>query len=284
MPTYSDPTRDAAETAEATRGLAHAIHAIHRPETMPGIVGDLLATTRHLRETLEVLAQTHVYYIDRASTDAGDLKTGEAHAFATADAIDEAATLIDDVEARMDRASTHAHLIAWQPVPPAPQWLNVIFLQGPEAEGIMALIDEEGEDAAHWYLQRSDYGTETTDVALTNGYVYATPPTTAQDHTVTGEGYTMVYNRDLGYVGLYRAFTPEPEDALDAPPAPAPAPTAADHVPGFTRPVIKQAPRQAPAGQSPATQSGSTQSSRRDSSWFEHPGVAAVKDSRGLGR
>lgn len=92
----------------------------------------------------------------------------------------------------------------------------------------------------------------------------------------------MVYNRDLGHVGLYRTFTPDPEDALDTPAAP----TAVNHshVPGFPRPVIKPAPRQAPTGQSPATPSGTRQSSRRDSSWFEHPGVAAVKDSRGLGR
>lgn len=283
MPTYSDPTRDAAETAEATRGLAHAIHAIHRPETMPGIVGDLLATTRRLRETLEALAQTHVYYIDRASTDAGDFKTGEAHAFATADAIDEAVTLLDDVEACMDRASTHAHLIAWQPAPePEPQWLSVVFLQGQDADEVIELIDAEGEDAAIGHLQGFDAGAETTDAALTNGYVYTTPPTRALDRTATGEGYTMVYNRDLGHVGLYRTFTPEPEDALDAPPAS--APTAADHVPGFPRPVIKQAPRQAPAGRSPAAPSGSTSSSRRDSSWFEHPGVAAVKHARGLGR
>ncbi|MDN6400433.1 MAG: hypothetical protein L0K01_08270, partial [Brachybacterium sp.] len=250
MPTYSDPARDAAETAEATRGLAHAIHAISRPETMPGIVGDLLATTRRLRETLEVLAQTHVYYIDRASTDAGDFKTGEAHAFAAADALDEAVTLIDDVEARLDRAGTHAHLIAWQPSPePDPQWLNVVFLQGQDADEVIEIIDDAGEDAAIDHLQAFDAGAETTDAALTNGYVYTTPPIRALDHTASGEGYMMVYNRDLGHVGLYRTFTPDPDDALDTPAAPA-VPDHS-HVPGFPRPVLKPAPRQAPAGQSP---------------------------------
>lgn len=283
MPTYSDPTRDAAETAEATRGLAHAIQGLSRPETMPDIVGELLATTRRLQEVLRGLSQQHLRYIDRASTDAGDLKTGEAHAFAAADAIDEAVTLLDDVEARMDRASTHAHLIAWQPAPaPDPQWLNVVFLQGQDADEVIELIDADGEDAAIGHLQNFDAGAETTDAALTNGYVYTTPPTRALDHTATGEGYTMVYNRDLGHVGLYRTFTPNPDDALDTPDTP----TAVDHshVPGVPRPVIRSAPRQTPAGQSPSTPSGTTQPSRRDSSWFEHPGVAAVKDSRGLGR
>lgn len=282
MPTYSDPTRDAAETAEATRGLAHAIHAIDRPETMRGIVGDLLVTTRDLRETLDALARAHVHYIDRASTDAANVKTGEAHAFATADALDEAVTLIDDVEARLDRASTHAHLIAWQPAPaPEPQWLNVVFAQGHEADAVLELIDEEGEIAALQYLQRFDYGTETTDAALSNGYVYVTPPTTALATSVRGEDYTMVYDRALGHVGLYRPFTPDPEDALATTDPPARAPERAAHVPGFPRPVIKPALRQAPTGHAPTEQTGA---SRRDASWFEHPGVAAVKQSRGLGR
>lgn len=281
MPTYSDPTRDAAETAEATRALAHSIQGLSRPETMPGIVGELLATTRRLQDVLQGLSQQHLRYIDRANTDAGDLNTGEAHAFAAADALDEAVTLLDDVEARLDRASTHAHLIAWQPAPePDRQWLNVVFLQGQDADEVIALIDANGEDAAIGHLQGFDAGAETTDAALTNGYVYTTPPTRALDHTVTGEHYTMIYNRDLGHVGLYRTFTPEPEDALDAPSTPA----VAEHVSGLPRPVIKPAPRQAPAGQSPAPSAGTPRSSRRDSSWFEHPGVAAVKDSRGLGR
>ncbi|WGH82663.1 hypothetical protein QDX25_05835 [Auritidibacter ignavus] len=190
MPTYSDPARDASETVEATRGLAHSIHAISRPETMPGIVGDLLATTRRLRETLEILARTHVYYIDRASTDTGDFKTGEAHAFATADAIDEAATLVDDVDARMDWASTHAHLIAWQPPPePESQYLNVVFLQGQDADEVIEIIDAVGEDAAIDHLQAFDAGAETTDAALINGYVYTTPPIRALDHPAdTGPG------------------------------------------------------------------------------------------------
>ncbi|MCM1011779.1 hypothetical protein [Brevibacterium sp. XM4083] len=282
MPTYSDPTSDAAETADATRGLAHAIHDLHRPEVMPGIVGDLLATTRHLRETLDALARAHVHYIDRASTDAGDLKTGEAHACATADALDEAVTLIDDVEARLDWASTHAHLIAWQPaLAPEPQWLSVVFLQGQDADDVLALIDEEGEAAAVGHLQNFDYGTETTDAALSNGYVYATPPTTALATSVRGEDYTMVYDRALGHVGLYRTFTPDPDDALDTTDPPTQAPERAAHVPGAPRPVIKPAPRQAPTGHAPTDQPGA---SRRDASWFEHPGVAAVKQSRGLGR
>ncbi|GAA1532638.1 hypothetical protein [Brevibacterium picturae] len=276
MPTYTDPTREAAETAEATRGLAHAIGGLSRPEAMPGILGNLLDTTRRLQDVLTGLSRQHVDLIDRASTDAGDAKTGEAHAFATADALDEAATLLSQAEARLDRASTHAHLIAWQPAPtPERQWLNVVFLQGQEADEVLALIDAEGEDAALDHLQGFDAGAETTDAALTHGYVYTTPPTTALDRTAAGGEYTMVYNRDLGHVGLYRTFTPDPDDALDA--------DGADHAPGASRPVIKPAPRRTPGKNTPTpTRQGA--SPRRDASWFDHPGVTPVQQGRGLGR
>lgn len=57
------------------------------------------------------------------------------------------------------------------------RWISVVFHQGAEADEVLDLIDRDGSDAAIEYLRGWDYGDETTDAALENGYVYDEPPT-----------------------------------------------------------------------------------------------------------
>lgn len=103
------------------------------------------------------------------------------------------------------------------------RWINVVFLQGDEADQVLNAIDRDGPDAAIEHLARWDYGQETTDAALENGYVYDTkPPASGTDRTVTAAGYAVTYNHALGHVGLYRQLDTPPDSALlDNPIAPA---------------------------------------------------------------
>lgn len=103
------------------------------------------------------------------------------------------------------------------------RWLNVVFLQGDEADAVLDLIDRDGADAAIEHLAQWDYGDETTDAALENGYVYDDqPPSNGTDQTVTSSEYAVTYNHALGHVGLYRQLDTPPDPALlNDPPVPA---------------------------------------------------------------
>lgn len=99
---------------------------------------------------------------------------------------------------------------------PARRWVSVVFLQGEEADQVLDVIDRDGTPAAIEHLKGWDYGEETTQAALENGYVYDEPPTGALDRMVTGEdGYTLTYNPFAGHVGLLREHHTPPADALD---------------------------------------------------------------------
>lgn len=154
---------------------------------------------------------------------------------------------------------------------PGRRWISVVFLQGEEADQVLNVIDRDGTDAAIEHLAGYDYGEETTQAALENGYVYDEPPTGALDRVVTGEdGYTLTYNPFAGHVSLLREHHTPPADALEDP-AVVPAREA---IAGIGTPTPEPAPKHQATSERP----------RRapDPSWFEHPGVAAVKQSRGL--
>lgn len=95
------------------------------------------------------------------------------------------------------------------------RWVSVVFLQGQEADEALDLLEADGTDAAIGRLAGYDYGDETTQAALENGYVYDTPPAGVLDRTATGSdgAYTLVYNPFIGYLNLLREY--------DAPTGPA---------------------------------------------------------------
>ncbi len=90
------------------------------------------------------------------------------------------------------------------------RWMNVAFMQGEEADTVLDMIDRNGPEAAIHQLSQSDYGDETRDAALDNGYVYDEVPESPTDRVVhdNDSGYALTYNRQFGYVSHLRHFDP----------------------------------------------------------------------------
>ena len=215
MPTFQNPTAEAAEASEALRGLAHATRVFEDPVDTHTVLGDLLAGVRSLRQVLDQLATAHLTNRVRAHDDAGDQTAGATYALAATAELQQAAALLDGVHDRVDAAMSVSGRIAWHPAPTAPgslsRWVSVVFLQGQDADEVLTIIDRDGTDAAIEHLSGFDLGEETTQAALVNGYVYDTIPTGPLDHTTTEGTYTLTYNPDHGHVSLLRAH-PEPRE------------------------------------------------------------------------
>ncbi|MDJ0324179.1 hypothetical protein QMG61_10425 [Cryobacterium sp. PH31-AA6] len=102
------------------------------------------------------------------------------------------------------------------PNSPASRWISVTFLQGDEAEEVLAMIDRDGVTAAIEHLRHWDYGEETTDAALENGYVYDRIPAGSTDRTIESDGstYALTYSTTFGYVSLLRRHPADSESEL----------------------------------------------------------------------
>jgi hypothetical protein len=90
--------------------------------------------------------------------------------------------------------------------PSVSRWISVVFLQGRDAKKKLDLIDRSGAATAIAYLQQRDHGEETTDAALTNGYVYDRIPAGSTDRIVKDDNspYALTYSIRFGYVSLLR--------------------------------------------------------------------------------
>ena len=97
-----------------------------------------------------------------------------------------------------------------------PRWISVVFLQGDEADAVIGMIDLRGAIAAIEHLQQWDYGDETIDAALTNGYVYDRIPAGRTDRIIEDDGspYALTYSKQFGYVSLLRRHPVDPEPNL----------------------------------------------------------------------
>lgn len=222
MPTFQNPTVDAAEASEALRGLAHATRVFEDPADTYAVLGDLLAGVRSLRQVFDQLATAHASNQMRAYDDAGNQGAGASHALTAATELRQAAALLDGVHEQMDAAMGESGRIAWRPTPSdsvRSRWVGIVFLQGQDADEVLAIIDRDGADAAIEHLAGFDMGEETTQAALANGYVYDAIPTGPLDHTTSSGIYTLTYSHDHGHVSLLRTH-PEPrESAVGAPAA-----------------------------------------------------------------
>jgi hypothetical protein len=267
MPTFNDPTADAAEASAALRGLAHATLRIDDPDKLYGIVGELLAATRSLEQSLIHLGGASHTQPGRAAHDGGDLGLGAADAWAAADALRQAAQHVNAAESALDQASGHVGRIAWHP--PQRQWVTVVFLQGEEADRVLDLIDRDGTDAAIEHLRGFDYGDETTSAALAKEHVYDTPPTGTNDRHVTEGEYALTYSHAFGHVALYRSDTPPPDDT-----------TAEGNGPQNTGPAQDAANAEAARRALDERRSRV----RGDGSWFTPDRITDIKRDRGLER
>lgn len=228
MPTFDNPTADADEAAQALRGLAHATRTFDNPTDTYEVIGELLSGVRSLRQVLDQLASAHTANRVRAHDDAGNQTVGATFALSAANELHHAANLLDAVHDRLDAAMSASSRIAWHDATAAPgpvrRWISVAFLQGDDADRVLDLIDRDGTDAAIEHLAGFDYGEETVQAALVNGYVYDTPPTGALDKTATRDVYTLTYNPFLGHVSLLREHDAFPDPALLGIDTPEPAP------------------------------------------------------------
>ena len=245
MPTFTDPAADAAEMYKAMRGLAHASIVLDQPERMYGMLGDLLGAVRSLEQVLGQFAKGHTDARGRAANDAGDRAAGTQDALTAAAELRQAAALIGEAERRLDAGKAAAGRIAWQPTvqtSEAPSRLiNVVFLQGGEADRALDLIEAGGADAAIQELAGYDFGDETVDAALENGYVYDSVPVAQLDRVVTLDAYTLVYNYDHRHVALYRAEDSLPSSVLLGIAEPRHAAPATVNEPGSTAVDSRQA-------------------------------------------
>ena len=245
MPTFTDPVADAAEMYEAMRGLAHASLVLDKPERMYGMLGDLIGAVRSLEQVLGQFAKGHTDARGRAANDAGDRAAGAQDALTAASELRQAAALIGEAERRLDAGMAAAGRIAWQPMvqtSEAPSRLiNVVFLQGGEADHALELIEAGGADAVIQELAGYDFGDETVDAALENGYVYDSVPVAQLDRVVTLDAYTLVYNYDHRHIALYRAEGSLPSPVLLGIAEPRHAASATVNEPGNTAAESRQA-------------------------------------------
>ncbi|WP_022883673.1 hypothetical protein [Glaciibacter superstes] len=222
MPDFDAPFPDAVDAYAALRRLAHETRTITTPAQMYPMLGELLGTVRALRQVLDQLATANVNHRAYALDDNGNHLAGAHSALAAADELAQAVTALDQVHDRLDQASGHSSRIAWRTAPqphtpenvqasmPERRWVNVVFLQGDAADEILDLIAKDGTDAAINDLAGCDYGDETTQAALENGYVYDDVPVGALDKVATQGAYTLTYSPFLGHVSLNREHPPAP--------------------------------------------------------------------------
>ena len=275
MPTFFDSTADAAEASEALRGLAHASRAFDQPAQMYGVIGDLSSGMRSLRQVLDQIADVHERKAAHAFNDDGNHDAGVRDALAAAEELRQAASLVDRAYDRLAEGFIAAGRIAWHPDPAVEEaapsrWVNVVFLQGDEADRPLRILGELGHVDAVDYLAQWDCGDETTEAALENGYVYDEPGEGTNDQVAISGDYALVVNPHIGYVSLLRRYT---EPGTEAQEADQTGPSSMRDGPELL--VSYSSPGAPKRTDLPAPKS--------DGSWFEPAKIAAVKQARGLG-
>ena len=275
MPTLFDSTADAAEASEALRGLAHASRGFDQPAQMYGVIGDLSSGMRSLRQVLDQIADAHERKAAHAFNDEGSHEAGVRDALAAAEELRQAANLVDRAYDRLAEGFIVAGRIAWHPDPAVEEavpsrWVSVVFLQGDEADRPLRILGELGHVDAVDYLAQWDYGDETTQAALENGYVYDEPGSGAKDRVMLSGDYALVVNPHIGYVSLLRHYTEPEAETQDAEPV-GPSP-------------VQAGPELLVSSSSPGAPTRvDLPTAKRDGSWFEPAKITAVKQARGLG-
>ncbi|SJN15513.1 hypothetical protein FM104_00335 [Microbacterium esteraromaticum] len=94
------------------------------------------------------------------------------------------------------------------------RWISVVFLQGEDADRVLDVIDRDGTETAIKDLAGYDFGDETVQAALENGYVYDEPPSGPLDRVAVKDTYALTYNPFLGHVSLLRAHDAVPDEGL----------------------------------------------------------------------
>lgn len=170
---------------------------------------------------LDQFADVHERRAGHAFIDDGSHEAGVRDALVAAEEFRRAANLADRAHDRLAEGFVAAGRIAWHPEPAvevaaSSRWVNVVFLQGDEAERPLRILGELGQVDAVDYLAQWDYGDETTQAALENGYVYDEPGEGTNDQGAISGDYALVVNPHLGYVSLLRRYTDPDAEVQDA--------------------------------------------------------------------
>lgn len=140
-------------------------------------------------------------------------------ALAAAEELHQVANLIDRAYDRLAEGFIAAGWIAWRPNPAVEEaelsrWISVVFLLGDEVDRPLHILGELGHVDAVEFLAQWDYGDETTDAAMGNGYVYDEPPAGPCDKVMHSGDYALVGHAQLDHVSQLRRHTvSEPEEA-----------------------------------------------------------------------
>ncbi len=273
MPTFFDSTADAAEASESLRGLAHASRTFDQPAQMYGVIGDLSSGMRSLHQVLEQLADVHERKAAHAFNDDGDHAAGVRDALATAEELRHSARLVDQAYDRLAEGFIAAGRIAWRPEPAVEEavpsrWINVVFLQGDEADRPLRILGELGHVDAVDYLAQWDYGEETSQAALENGYVYDEPGQGTNDRVMMSGDYALVVNPHIGYVSLLRRH-PNPGTSTEGIDGRSPSQDGPELLVSYSSPGAPKRRDLPPV--------------KQGRSWFEPAKITAVRESRGLG-
>lgn len=221
MDSFNEPLIQASTAFQALNALSGSTTHFDDPAQTYQVIGELLGGVRAFEQVLRQIAAAHTSYERQASTDHGDREAGVQAARAAASELRAAAVLIGQAESRLDAASQHSGRIAWQPNvterPASPRWVNIVFLQGQDADRMLELLERAGTDELITELSGYDFGDESTQAALVNGYIYDEVPTGALDRVATHGDYTLTYNHDLGHVSLHRALPRTAAELAKAP-------------------------------------------------------------------
>lgn len=74
------------------------------------------------------------------------------------------------------------------------RYQRIVFLQGEEADEALAILDNDGTEAAIDYLAQWDYGDA--------GETFDEPANGSDDDVFEDEHYRMSWNSRIGYIGL----------------------------------------------------------------------------------
>ncbi|MFB7893673.1 hypothetical protein ACFC1I_15855 [Microbacterium sp. NPDC056044] len=216
-----ETTRHVAATASsAMKDLAKATIAIDDPADLYPITGELLGSLRALVQVADQLAHAHMHHRGRARTDDGDAVLGAHEADGATWALVRARELLDAAGRAADLASQESGHIAWVPLGRSERWVNVVFQQGTDVDETLHILRRSGTKAAIRHLAQWDYGDETTEAALANGYVYEGIPNCPTDRVSEdrASGYALIHNPTLRYVSLLRHFPSSADDVVGASP------------------------------------------------------------------
>ncbi len=259
-------------TAPAQGGYGGTHGAEYRSAPVYGVIGDVSSGMRSLHQVLEQLADVHERKAAHAFNDDGDHAAGVRDALTTAEELRRSARLVDQAYDRLAEGFVAAGRIAWHPEPAIEEttpsrWINVVFLQGDEADRPLRILGELGHVDAVDYLAQWDYGEETTQAALENGYVYDEPGEGTNDRVMLSGDYALIVNPHVGYVSLLRRH-PEPDASAEPIDEPSPTQDGPELLVSYSSPGAPKR-RDVPPP-------------KQGRSWFEPAKITAVKQARRL--